>query len=63
VGADGTLTLRDLPLLAGHVVEVLVRDRAPAHEKETNRYPLQGTPVDYKHPFDSVADGDWDAIT
>lgn len=60
VSADGTLTLRDLPLLAGHVVEVLVRDRAPAHRDAANRYPLRGTPVQYKNPFDSVAEGDWD---
>lgn len=61
VGRDGTLTLRDLPLLAGHMVEVLVRDRAPARTSASNRYPLRGTAVEYKDPFDSVAEEDWDA--
>jgi len=62
VGADGTLTLRDLPLLAGHVVDVLVRDRASSQKETANRYPLRGTSVEYKNPFDGVADDDWDAI-
>ncbi len=61
VSPDGTLTLRDLPLLAGHMVDVLVRDRAPSRTDASSRYPLRGTEVEYKYPFDSVAEGDWNA--
>ena len=62
VSPDGTLTLRDLPLLAGHVVEVLVRDRVvSSHGDAASRYPLRGTPVQYNDPFDGVAKGDWAA--
>ncbi|NKB25841.1 MAG: hypothetical protein GKR87_16010 [Kiritimatiellae bacterium] len=61
VSPDGTLTLRDLSLLAGHVVEVLVRDCSSDRKEMSERYPLRGTPVEYKHPFEGVAEGDWDA--
>jgi len=43
------------------MVDVLVRDRAPSRTDASSRYPLRGTEVEYKYPFDSVAEGDWDA--
>ena len=60
VGGDGTLTLRGLPSLAGHRVDVLVRDAALA-ETGTDKYPLRGRPLRYEKPFESVAETDWDA--
>ena len=60
VGGDGTLTVRGLPSLAGHRVDVLVRD-APRAEAETDKYPLHGRPLRFEKPFDSVAEADWEA--
>ena len=59
VGGDGTLTVRGLPSLAGHRVDVLVRD-TPRAEGETDKYPLRGRPLRYEKPFDSVAETDWE---
>ncbi|MCX7017005.1 MAG: hypothetical protein NTW86_31340 [Candidatus Sumerlaeota bacterium] len=61
VAPDGTLTVRGLPSLAGHKVDVVVRDR-DAVPDDGNRYPLRGLPIEYKAPFDSVAEDDWDAL-
>ena len=60
VGGDGTLTVRGLPSLAGHRVDVLVRD-APLAESETDKYPHRGRPLRYEKPFESVAETDWEA--
>jgi hypothetical protein len=60
VGGDGTLTLRGLPSLAGHRVDVLVRDAAVA-AAPTAKYPLRGKRLRYEKPFDSVAEADWEA--
>lgn len=60
VRSDGTLTVRGLPTLAGHKVDVVVRDCAPG-KRHGKRYPLKGTPVQYVRPFDGVAEDDWDA--
>lgn len=60
VSGDGTLTIKGLPSMAGHTVDVLVQDRPVP----TNRkcHTLRGTPVRYERPFDSVAQEDWDAL-
>lgn len=62
VALDGTLTVRGLPSLAGHSVEVLVRDRNTMISDSANRYPLRGKAIQYKDPFDSVGEGDWAAL-
>lgn len=62
VALDGTLTVRGLPLLAGHSVEVLVRDRATVNSDSVDRYPLRGKAIQYKDPFGSVGEGDWAAL-
>lgn len=60
VGGDGTLTLRGLPSLAGHKVDVLVRDTASG-ATQTAKYPLRGKPLRFQQPFEGVAEADWDA--
>ncbi len=60
VASDGTLTVHGLPSLAGHIVDVLVRD-ASRREAQTEKYPLHGKPLRYERAFDSVAEADWDA--
>ena len=56
---DGVITLRDLPIHAGDSVSVVVIPRSsPA---SVQPYPLRGEPVEYLHPFDSVAESDWEA--
>jgi len=61
VSPDGTLTLRDLPFLAGEEVEVVVTAAAPRAD-ESDLYPLRGLPLHYPEPFAPVAEGDWDAL-
>jgi len=58
VDSDGTLILRGLPSLAGHRVDVFLRE-ITATEPRTNRYPLHGKPLRYERPFDGVAQNDW----
>ena len=60
VGGNGTLTLRGLPSLAGHRVDVFVRDAAVTQSR-IGKYPLRGRPLRYEKPFDSVAEADWEA--
>ncbi len=60
VSDDGILTIKGLPTLAGHIVEVTVRDRAIPEDQP--RYPLHGQPLRYERPFDSVAEEDWDTL-
>lgn len=61
VSNDGTLTIKGLPAFAGKRVEVIVRDHAPG-KKTTKLYPLRGTPVEYRDPYEGVAEDDWDAL-
>jgi hypothetical protein len=60
VDKNGTLTLRGLPSLAGHKVDILVRD-ASVLKSGAERYPLRGRSLRYDKPFDSVAEADWEA--
>jgi hypothetical protein len=59
VPADKTLILEGLPFSTGDKIEVLIVRQAPRGGK--SEYPLRGTPVEYKHPFESVAENEWDA--
>ena len=59
---NGTLTIDDLPFQAGDNVEVIVLPRSGAEERATS-YSLRGLPVQYERPFDSVAEGDWEAAS
>ena len=60
VSGDGTLTIKGLPTLAGHQVEVTLEDRD--RSSVNGRYPLRGKPITYNKPFDSVAENDWEAL-
>jgi hypothetical protein len=61
VSENGTLLINDLPFQPGEKVEVLVRSRKREPDA-ANPYPLRGTPVQYRQPFDSVAADAWNAI-
>jgi len=43
-------------------VEVIVKSHLLIHMNQKNLYPLRGKPVQYKDPFDSVAEDDWEVI-
>ena len=58
---DGTLTIKGLPLRTGEKIEVIILSSADKAEG-VNRYPLQGKPVHYLNPFESVAENDWDVL-
>lgn len=61
VGAHGSVTLDQLPYEPGQRVDVTISPIAAHHGDGTLRYPLSGTKVEYKGPFESVAEGDWEA--
>lgn len=58
VKKDGTLLIKGLPELAGHKVDVIVRDKDKARTRPTN-FPLRGIPIELIDPFGSVAEKDW----
>jgi hypothetical protein len=59
---DGTLTLNNLPLQAGEVVEVLILVQPFAARPQGHYpYPLRGTPITYIDPTKPVAETDWEA--
>ena len=61
VAQDGTITIRGIPFRTGERVEVVVFSLSykPGGKK---RYPLQGKPVRYLAPFESVAENEWEAL-
>ncbi len=58
---NGILTIKGLPLRTGEKIEVIILSQADK-AGVVNRYPLQGKPVHYLNPFESVAENDWDAL-
>jgi hypothetical protein len=40
----------------------LVRPRSPEEAQNAARYPLRGTPVQYRDPTEPVADAEWEAL-
>lgn len=62
VELDGTIILRGLPFHEGDKVIVVITTR-PANSPEPSTYSLRGLPVEYKHPFEPVAENDWDVLS
>ena len=60
VPGDKTLILERLPFSTGDRIEVFIVRQLP--RGGGNRYPLRGTSVEYKRPFESVAENDWEAL-
>jgi len=59
ISSDGSLILKKLPSLAGHKVELVIKDKSkPKNIKE--KYPLRGSVKKYELPFESVAEKDWE---
>ncbi len=65
VGANGSLTINDLPFNEGKEVEVIVLEKTEAKRDErTSRFPLRGKAVEYIDPFDPAAPlEDWEVHT
>jgi len=61
VEQSGTLILHDLPFREGEKVIVVITTH-PTEPVQGNRYPLRGLTVEYKNPYDSVAENDWSAM-
>ena len=59
IAEDGSLAIRGLPFAAGEKVEVTIRNQAGPTPAE--KYPLRGLPLEYRDPFATAANGDWDA--
>jgi hypothetical protein len=60
VQQDGALTVSNLPLQAGEVVEVIILVQSSAARRQS-LYPLRGTPITYIDPTEPVAQADWEA--
>ena len=60
VKENGTLTLDNLPFVAGEQVEVIVSLQAGTRAVKP-AYSLRGTPYKFDRPFEGVAEDDWDA--
>jgi hypothetical protein len=61
VGAHGSVILDQLPYEPGQRVDVTISPIVVPHADGTSRYPLSGMKVEYIGPFESVADGEWEA--
>ncbi len=61
VSKNGTLTLKELPFQPGVKVEVIIRSYE-LEQTPSQRYPLRGQPIRYDHPFESIAEADWEAL-
>ena len=59
---NGTIILRDLPFHTGDRVIVVITTR-PQNSAQPTAYPLRDLPVEYKNPFEPVAEKDWDALS
>jgi len=57
---DGTIILSGLPFHEGETVVVVITTR-PIGTGGEKLYPLRGLTVEYKNPFDPVAENDWSA--
>ena len=62
VEQSGTIILHDLPFHEGEKVVVIITTHPAAEAGQGNGYPLRGLAVEYKNPFDSVAEDDWSAM-
>lgn len=58
---NGTIILRGLPFPEGDKVIVVITTRT-SKRAQTTSYPLRGLPVEYKNPFEPVAENDWEAL-
>ncbi len=58
---NGTIILRGLPFPEGDKVIVIITTRS-SKSAQTTSYPLRGLPVEYKNPFEPVAENDWGAL-
>jgi hypothetical protein len=56
VSKEGMLTIEGLPLHPGEKVEVIIKSQSPS---DKNFYPLRGIPIQFKAPFESVAEEEW----
>lgn len=62
VGAHGSVLLDQLPYEPGQRVEVTISPIVSPTAEGISRYPLSGMKVEYEGPFESVAEGDWEAM-
>lgn len=61
VQQDGKLVIQDIPFQAGEMVEVII---LPVLKPRTqDKYPLQGTVLEYLNPTEPIASDDWEANT
>ncbi len=62
VELNGTIILRDLPFHEGDKVVVVITTR-PQSTAQPAAYSLRSLPVEYKHPFEPVAENDWGTLS
>lgn len=59
---NGTIVLHDLPFHEGDKVMVVITTQ-PDNPSSNSDYSLRGLPVEYKDPFDPVAESDWGVLS
>jgi len=64
INQDNDLILKDLPLLKGKHVEIIIlEDDAEVKSSTQERFPLRGKPIRFDEPFGSASDEtDWEVM-
>ena len=64
ISQNNELILRNLPLLKGKQVEVIIlEDDTEVESSNQDRFPLRGKPIRFNDPFGAATDEtDWEAI-
>ena len=64
ISQNNELILKDLPLLKGKQVEVIIlEDDTEIEPSNQDRFPLRGKPIRFNDPFGAATDEtDWEAI-
>lgn len=55
---DGELQLKELPFLAGEMVEIIILS-INKPQNEANLFPLKNTILTYEDPTEPIAESDW----
>ena len=58
---DGKIILENLPFQKGESITVIISQNKQEIVIE-NQYPLHGTKIEYKEPFEAVAEDEWSIL-
>ncbi len=58
---DGKIMLNDLPFQKGESIVVVINTNVQENKSE-NKYPLHGVAINYKNPFEPIAENEWSVL-